>query len=308
MASTPLKPYTKPALTFEQQLANLEGRGLAVLNREAALRALSTISYYRLSGYWYPFRERVEGVPGDRFEAEATFENALSLYEFDRRLRLLVMDAIERIEVAIRTCVTYQLGHSYGAFGYEVAANFHPRFEHSLWITKLHEEVERSQDAFVKHYRDNYTGFPSLPVWMVTEIMSLGALSRLYGGMTHDDKRAVAEPLDLHHKRLHDWLHVLTYVRNACAHHSRLWNRELAIRADTRGGPEWRAPVTPRTDRLFYVLLMLRHLLRTHSNGDQWARECEALLNPMAEVPRWRIAMGFPERWLEHPVWTRTAA
>src|SRR6266571_3099430 len=308
MAATPLKPYTKPALTFDQQLAHLEARGLAVSNREGALQALSTISYYRLSGYWHPFRERVHGVLGDTFEAGATFEQALGLYEFDRRLRLLVLDAIERVEVAIRTSVTYQLGHRYGAFGYENAANFHPRFDHATWIVKLHEEIGRSQDAFVEHYRLTYTGFPSLPVWMVTEIMSLGALSRLYGGMDHDDKRAVADPLRLHHKRLLDCLHVLTYIRNVCAHHSRLWNRELAIRADTRGGPEWRAPITPRTDRVFYVLLMLRHLLRIQANGDRWARECEALLVPVAGVQRWRIAMGFPERWQEHLVWTGTAA
>lgn len=306
MASA-LKQYTKPALTFEQQLAHLEGRGLAVSNREAALQALSTISYYRLSGYWHPFRVRTQGVLAEAFEDDSSFEQALGLYEFDRGLRLLVLDGIERVEVAVRTAVTYRLGHQYGAFGYEDSANFHPRFDHAGWIGKFREEIGRSQDAFVEHYRQTYAGFPSMPVWMVTEIMSLGALSRLYGGMVHEDKRAVADPLGLHHKRLLDWLHVLTYVRNVCAHHSRLWNRELAIRADTRGGIEWRTPITPRTDRVFYVLLMLRYLLRAHANGDNWARECETLMLPMVEIPRWRAAMGFPEQWLEHPIWAGTA-
>jgi len=297
-------PYTKPALTFEQQLEHLQARGLEVTSPVRAIATLASISYYRLSGYWYPMRQRAPGGEVlNEFEPGATFDSAVGLYEFDRQLRLLVLDAIERVEVALRTVVTYHLGHRYGALGHENATNFHPRFEHAAWLAKLHDEVERSQDAFVTHYQRTYEGFPALPIWMVTEVMSLGSLSRLVRGLKPNDKRDVTAGFNLHPKRLEDWLHVLTYVRNVCAHHSRLWNRELAIRPDVKGGAEWLPPVTPRNDRIFYTLLMLRHLQRCSGNGDEWAKACEALLDPVTSIDRWRIAMGFPNEWLSHPVW-----
>ena len=302
---SPLVPYTKPALTFEQQLALLQVRGLSVSTPVQAIGALTSISFYRLSGYWYPMRRRSEGGNVfSEFEPGATFDTVINLYEFDRKLRLLVMDALERVEVLLRTTITYRLGHKYGALGHETASNFHPRFEHAIWITKLHDEVTRSQDAFVSHYKRSYEGFPALPIWMVTEVMSLGSLSRLVRGLKSEDKRAVADNFHLHPKRLEDWLHVLTYVRNVCAHHSRLWNRELAIRPDVKGSDEWLPPTTPRNDRVFYVLLMLRHLLRCSGGGEEWANTCESTLTAVTSIRRWSVAMGFPENWTGHPVWS----
>lgn len=298
------EPYRKPALTFDQQIARLQAVGMTIDQPAEAARALAAISYYRLSAYWYPFRDRdaAGNVLGD-IAPGTRFSQVLALYEFDRKLRLLVMDAIERVEVALRTTVTYHLGHRYGAFGHEVAGNFHPQFEHADWLAKLHEETSRAKDAFIVHFQQRYTGFPSLPIWMVTEVMSLGALSRLYRGMTNDDKRSVANVFHVHHKRLADWMHVLTYIRNVCAHHSRLWNRELAIRPDTSRDPQWSPPVTPRTDRIFYVLLMLRHLLRERGEVNGWKSDVEALILTVAAEPRWRTAMGLPENWTAHPVW-----
>lgn len=308
MASMSRVPYAKPALTFQEQLSTIQARGMTVSKSDVALRALSSISYYRLSGYWYPFRLRnSDGEASSDFESSVSFDDVLMLYEFDRRLRLLVLDALERAEVALRTAVTYELGHRYGPFGHEDAANFHPRFAHAGWIAKLHAEAARSQDAFVSHYCRRYASFPALPVWMLTEVMSLGSLSRLVQGLKSDEKRAMGTRFELHPKRLQDWLHVLTYVRNVCAHHSRLWNRELAIRPDLKGGKHWLPPLTPRNDRIFYVLLMLRHLLRCCANGNDWTSSCEALIDPMASVPRWRAAMGFPEDWTNRPLWKTEA-
>ena len=110
------KQYTKPALTLEQQLSLAQSRGLAVTNRKVALTTLERISYYRLSAYWHPFKKA-----DDTFESGATFEAALALYEYDRRLRLLLLDAIERFEIALRTVVTYTLAHAYGPFAHDDA-------------------------------------------------------------------------------------------------------------------------------------------------------------------------------------------
>jgi abortive infection bacteriophage resistance protein len=299
------KVYNKPALTFEEQLIKLESRGLIITDHNLAKHQLSTISYYRLSAYCYPYRVRsAKGTIENKFVPNTLFSEVISLYEFDRHLRLLLMDAIERIEIHLRTTVTYHLGHKYGPLGYVKSQNFHPRFKHEVWLSKLQEEVSRSSDEFVNHFKRTYTGFPELPIWMITELMSLGSLSFCYKGMSHEDKRAIANPLNIHYKTLGDWLHTITYVRNVCSHHGRLWNRELAIRPETRSPDKnWHPPVTPRNDRIFYILLILRFLLRKTTPDDQWKTACEDLIKPFSNKIQWRAAMVLPQSWLEHPLW-----
>ena len=302
--------YSKPALTFTEQIQHLESNGMFFDDKDKARKQLSYISYYRLSGYWYPFRLRNQAQQAtNQFESETLFESVMTLYEFDRNLRVLVLDAIERVEVALRTQFTYYIGHKYGAFGHTLANNFHPKFDHPKWLSKLEHEVNRSSDEFVKHYSQKYAGFPTIPIWMLTEVMSLGALSFGYSGLQNsarkqiEDKKSISQHFNLHHKRLGNWLHILTYVRNICAHHSRLWNRELAIRPDRTKEPEWTSPTTPRNDRIFYILLMLRHLLKAADNGNDWAEKINHLLDQVAGEKRWRAAMGIPENWREHPIW-----
>ncbi len=299
------KKYEKPALSFEQQLDKLVARGLVIRDRSSALQRLACISYYRLSAYWYPFRLRDDnGNITGNLEPDTTFEAIIQLYEFDRELRLSVLDALERIEIAIRTKLTYHLAHAYGPFAHTDAVYFHPGFNHNKWLTRIVDETCRSSDEFIRHYQNKYSGFPTVPIWMLTEVMSLGSLSFLYRGLLHTDKKVIADEFSLHHKQLADWLHTLTYIRNVCAHHSRLWNRELAIRSVQNKNLNWLPPVTPRNDRVFYILLMLKHLLNSSSNGDTWTDACTALLHPIVINDRWRIAMGMPESWEEHPVWS----
>ena len=243
------------------------------------------------------------------FEPDTYFDDVLFLYEWDRQFRSLLLNAIERVEIAVRTQFTYHIGHKYGAFGHTDAVNFHANFNHQSWLSKLEGEVRRSNDDFIRHYQSKYSGFPSVPIWMLTEVMSLGALSIGYRGLINDqksgieDKKAIAQHFDIHHKKLGDWLHTLTYVRNICAHHSRLWNRSLAIRPDKTKDKQWLPPLTPRNDRVFYILLMLRHLLRTIGHGEDWSQQTNQALEHLAHDKRWRTAMGIPDNWREHPIW-----
>lgn len=305
-----LVPYSKPPISFADQIIRLEQKGMNFNNKAQAETQLASISYYRLSGFWYPFRVRDEhNNVANLFEADTDFNHVIFLYEWDRQLRSLVMDAIERVEIAVRTQFTYHIGHTYGAFGHTHALNFHPKFKHQDWLNKLESEVLRSSDDFIRHYKSKYTEFPTVPIWMLTEVMSLGALSFGYGGLINDqkngieDKKAIAQHFNLHHKKLGDWLHTLTYVRNICAHHNRLWNRSLAIRPDTTKDHKWLAPITPRNDRIFYILLMLKHLLGATGNGNDWITNTNQLLEQLAHSGRWRSAMGLPEKWREHPLW-----
>ena len=300
-----MRTYDKQSLTFDQQLNLLKQRGMTVADDAHALHMLATVSYYRLSGYWYPLRQ-VSPSSGEllnAFRPNTTFSQVIELYEFDRALRSLVLDAIERIEISIRTQLTYHFGHTHGAFGHTDNDNFHPRFDHQKWLSSIESEAGRSRDQLIQHYRVTYMGFPRLPVWMATEVMSLGSLSFWYKGMVTADKRKVSGFYQLHPKRLQNWLHVITYVRNVCAHHSRLWNRDLAISPDRIREPDWLPPNTPRNDRIFYVFLMLRHLLKAINPTDNWYIQVKELATPIATVEGYRKAMGMPVEWNTHPLW-----
>jgi len=296
--------YRKPPTTIDQQLQQLKSRGLLIDGDELALFHLKTINYYRLSAYWHPFRKiEQDGVISDDFEVGTHFKDVIGLYEFDRRLRLQVMDAIERFEVYARALFAETIGHKYGTFGHTEATNFKPDFNHDSWLAKLQREAKRSSDAFVGHYKSKYDGFPNLPIWMVTELMSLGNLSFGYKGLKYTDKKTISDEFELHIPLLASWFHTLTYIRNVCSHHGRLWNRNLAIKPLIPREHNWEFSARMNKSGIFCVLLILRFLLRNVHVCDKWKKQMNDLLDPITQNEKWRKAMGMPEDWTNHPIW-----
>ena len=283
--------YNKKALAFKEQIKLLKNRGLIIENEEEAISFLSKVNYYRFSGYSYLFRSKE-----DKFLPDTTFDTIVSLYEFDRNLRLLVLDGIERIEIHIRTLVAYRLGHSLGAFGYCDSSHFKKKKEHKEWLEKADEEKERSSEVFVKHYNQKYKNEEHLPIWMVVEIISFGSLSRLYSSLKSNDRRKISENFKLHHKRLANWLYSLTSVRNISAHHGRIWNRGSI---NPKIDEDWKV----KNNHIFSILLIIRYLLKFSMSGDNWKEKCNHLIEPISQREDWSKAMGLPENWKDHPIW-----
>jgi abortive infection bacteriophage resistance protein len=291
-------PYAKPALKFDEQLARLEQRGMVIQDRDRALTTLSRISYYRLSAYWYPFR-----TSDTTFADGTTFEAALELYEFDRRLRLVVLDGVERAEILARTSITYELAHARHPFAHTEAQHFDAKFCHREWYEGVVAELGRATEGFLDHYRAKYDGFPRVPIWMASEVMSFGTLSKMYKGMITKDQAAVAKTLRVHQTFARTWLHTLSYVRNVCAHHGRLWNRELAIKPMIPTQlPEW-SPV--KNNRIYAILCILRHVTTPCHGGATWAERVRDLLHETdgADGQWQRAMMGVPTGWATHAFW-----
>jgi hypothetical protein len=150
--------YTKPALSFEQQANQLLNRGLQT-DRTRLIQILSRVSYYRLSAYWHPFKR-----PDESFAPDTTLDKVWRRYTFDRQLRLLVMDAIERVEVAVlRTLMVEHHARKYGPFGYRDARNFRPEFaglDHQRMVDEIDQATSRSREPFVDQFRAKYTSEP----------------------------------------------------------------------------------------------------------------------------------------------------
>lgn len=304
--------FDKPPLSLTDQVALWRSRGLQVADGPRAERYLDSIGYYRLSAYCLPFE--VPPAAGERrqhrFVPGTTFEQVLQLYIFDRKLRLLVIEAIERIEVAVRTRWAHAMSLRHGAHAHMDSTCFKDPWQHAKDLAHLAKEVQGSKETFIEHYRKTYT-VPFLPpIWAVVETMSLGALSHWVKN-TRDNtaKRSVAEGLDLPTVEVMEGvLHVLTPIRNACAHHSRLWNRRLPMKLPhiKRHARNLVPPDSPhhQAHHLYNPLALLAVMLKTMNPGTTWAVRLVHLLD--TELPPDRLsAMGFPQDWRTRPVWQK---
>lgn len=296
--------FSKTPLSFKDQVSLLEKRGLLIGDRDKAEYYLSHLNYYRLAAYCLPFEkdhnthQYVEGT---------TFDQVLDLYIFDRELRLLVLDAIERVEVSIRTHLAYTLAHKYGPHDYLNSALFKAKWPHAKNVRQLEIEFRNSREVFIRHLRKKYD--ESLPpIWATVEIMTFGQLSNWYANLSSGaDRNAIANVYDMDEINLVSFLHHLSTVRNVCAHHSRLWNREFTF---TFKLPRKRpsqllsvlnlSPTT--TKRIYNTLVVLDYLMLTISPDTHWKQRLIALLNKHLVADP--LSMGFPAHWHDLPNWS----
>jgi abortive infection bacteriophage resistance protein len=312
--------YNKPWLSHHEQLDLLKSRGLAVTDDARALDYLRRIGYYRLSGYWFAFRQRsepccawprrrtgkkgksvrVEHIALDAFKPGASFQDAVALYVFDKQLRLLVMDALERIEVAFRVDISHTLGE-YGPFAYLSPECLFDDFaqainqktgitDHQSWLQKQALMINRSKEEFIRHNKEKY-GLP-LPIWIACEVWDFGTLSTLYDGMRQQDQDRISARYGIHDGRvLASWLRSLNYLRNVCAHHSRLWNRNMVDQPKKPGSGEaplfeqaWQPGQEHRLARVFVLLCVIQQLLTTINPNSSWWQRLKDLLTAFPDL------------------------
>lgn len=326
--------YTKPWNSLDQQADKLAVRGVDVEPRERTINLLSRVGYYRLTGYLYPFRlsEQIIGAEGraetrilSAYRPGASIGHIEQVIDFDRRLRLLVMDGVERIEVAVRMRIGYVLGHR-SAFAHLDPGTFLPTFvaplvdtesglatgpsKHAEWMQRVDERRASSDEAFVAHFRNKYDD--QMPIWALTEILELGHLSRLYAGLADEDAQEIASAFGVPTKKLmSSWLASVNYVRNVAAHHARLFNRKL------QNAPKRpKAGVVPLLDHLrdesspkgafgvYNILAVVAYLLKSVDADAEWSRQLVALISQFPSSPALTIAsIGVPERWTDLDLW-----
>lgn len=324
--------YTKPWKSYPDQLNQLIDRGLKVTDRARALACLDRIGYYRLSGYWFAFRERSqplclldeqgrkpqkvreERIALDTFKDGATFQNAVDLYVFDKQLRLLAMDALERIEVALRVDIAHSLGRL-DRFAYLKPELLHQEFSskldkdsgvtrHHEWLGKHAQLIGRSREEFVRHNRSKY-GLP-LAIWVACEVWDFGTLSTLFHGMREAEQDAIARQYGVSNGRVFaTWLRSLNYLRNVCAHHSRLWNRNIVDQPKLPPAAEqawvrfFESDAHARA-RCFLLLRITRHLLSVMHPRSGWPDRMKAHLLAFPDLSHLGLnvsGMGAPQGW-----------
>ena len=315
--------YDKPALAPEDLVGRMAERGLEIPDRERAMRYLRHIGYFRLSPYSIPFQL---GRPDHAFRPGAAFDDVLDLYVFDRALRLLVMDALERVEVAVRAALTDHMSTAYAdPHWYVDATHFRHQGKHAglLKIVRDASEARLAGAAeptshpssvvhrsALEHYLLTYREPELPPSWLMVEALTLGQLSNLVDNLRlRSDRTAIAAHLGLTDPVLRSWLRTYVRVRNICAHHGRLWNVGIGVYPAIPASPaiSWlrgdRSLPSRSEKRLYPVLVSLQAVFDIVSPRSTWARRLHQLFS--SRPPMNLAGMGVPEGWAEDEFWAR---
>lgn len=308
--------YDKEPLTFENQADQLIGRGL-IASRDELIRRLEAVNYYRFSGYLYRFR--ISG--SEDFRPETTLAVIWRRYNFDRRLRMLLLDAIERIEVAVRIRFVYHFVHKYGAFGHLKKENL-PNLKiykqkrnlslkggkpcpHQQWLEKLKNEKRRASEKFVKKFNEKYGDLHEhLPLWMACELMTCETTMQFAYGMEKGLFSEVAKDFGFADEQLRSWMKAIFTIRNACAHHSQLLNRVVGVKPlipAKKREPYWHQEPKFASDRVGLLLTVSYVWLCKVSDTSSWKQRLFNLFSDYSEIPP--TDLGMPGTWQTHPLW-----
>ncbi len=302
--------YTKSYKTVEEQADLMIGRGL-VCNREKLIDRLEWINYYRLSGYLYPFRKK----DSDDFLENTNFDCVWNRYCFDRKLRLLMLDGIARIEIGIKTALVRVFTREYGAFGYTKFENL-PNLKKDKYeelIETMSRDMKNSRAQFVVSYKQKYDSEEHLPLWMAVELMTFGSMLKFYEGMSKNLQNEIASDFSQQKVRFISWLKSLNVVRNISAHHDRLWNRVLGVAPMLNPSNEakkreskWFFPVEIDNRRVFAIITLIIEMLSVMAPKSGWKKRLIDLLNQYPDIPL--RDMGFPDEWKKTPFFVKEFA
>lgn len=279
----------------------LQSRGLSISDTNKASHYLQTISYYRLSAYMHLLL--VIPKSNNQYRIGASFEQVMMLYRFDKKLRLLLFNEIEKIEIAIRTAIIDECTLIFNdPFWMTDSINYIVESKFRKTLDLIDHEIAKSHEDFIEHFRSTYSN-PYLPAWILSEILPLGVLTNLFMNLNNPQaKKKVALRFGLQLLVFISWVTVITLTRNACCHHARVWNKQNTITPmlPRRANYTW---ITQRSNplRIYFNLCIVKYFLGVVSPNNDMADKLKALLvsYPLVDI----TAMGFPVDWDKEQLW-----
>ena len=300
--------YAKTPLSIEQQIAKLKQQGLVIKNDTFAADVLSNISYYRLKAYSFPFQDCEDQL---FIKDDINFVDIVSLYRFDCRLRTLIFHALAKIEISLRTKLireySIETGNSHWFTDKSLYFNL-DKFD--FIMEKIGDDVNRSDEDFIKHYQAKYSSPDLPPAWMTLETLSFGNISKLIANLDCKSTpyKNVSMAFGLPNSFiLENWIYSFSVLRNYCAHHSRIWNRRFHV--------EMKLPyntVFPFIDKkmlssihknkLFAVLSSIQYIIKIISPENDLKNTLIKTISEGGKLLQIKD-MGFPENWQTFGVW-----
>lgn len=291
--------FDKPPLDLDQLVELLKKRGLNIDDVTIVKYYLQFIGYYRLSAYFLSFQDGSNSNSRHQFQQNTTFTQILDLYIFDRKLRLLVLDAIERIEVAIKASISNTMSQKSNAHWFMDKNNFQTDFNHQDFIEKLKKDIEQNKrEEFINHYRNKYHSPELPPSWMTFEILSFGKVSFIFKKLELQSRKEIAKLFGLDEKIMSSWLHSISYFRNLCAHHCRIWDRTFTIKP--KQAKAYKEYLT-QNNKLYAQLAIIQILMQKITIDSHWSDNLKTLIQEYTSIPI--QDMGFPQNWDNSTLW-----
>lgn len=281
--------YTKPAATYQEQLDILKSRNLIVPDEDKAIKYLKSIGYFRLNGYWLTLCSNK-----DLFCVNTTFDQIIDIYNFDYKLKVIIFDLLEIVEVNLRALISHNFAISNNPLSHYDITNFKNKTWYEKWISEFETQVEKAKirkEPFVSHYVNKYESI--FPIWTALEMTSFGTLSKFYNNLDNVLKNKISkENYSLQFEYLVNYIYVFSVVRNMCAHNCRLYDRQLAIT------PKLSKKERPSIDNryIYSVIYVAGKIITDTDKWEEQKKEIKKLvLHYQNRVDLKKV--GFPDDW-----------
>ena len=300
---THLIPFNKQFSSSAELVTLLRSRGMYIEEEQKAEDYLDNIGYYRLSAYMYPLLKTPKTA--HVFKNDATFKKVMMLYRFDKKLRLLMFNEIEKIEIAVRRAVMQIPAEmTNDPFWLTTSTYFLDNAKFNETMRAINGEYAKSREEFIQHFKNTYSN-PFPPSWILGELLTIGNVNAIYRNIKQNRiRKRIAKKFGLQMGVFESWMTVIAVTRNACGHHARVWNKRNAMPPAVPSNPAGRWITLP-TDpmRTYFDLCVIKYLLNVISPSNDMLSKMQSLF---AEYPEVDLrALGFPSgNWQDEPLWS----
>jgi len=287
--------YTKPPLSIHNQIKLLKKRKLVINDEDRTAIYLKNINYYHLSAYFKFFQTN------DVFKKNTSFEDVLNIYVFDQKLRLLILDLLERIEKSFKCRMAYEIAVKNSDSHWILNRDLFLNKRYDKFIIPSLKEIKKSKEQCIIHYYNKYSYPKHPPIWIMIEVLSFGNCVTIYRQLKRGEQKIVARSYGLDSIFIVNWMHALSRLRNICAHHSRLWNSNINMKlkqVHDKYGKFFENKHTKRNSYtpIFDYLVILQIILCKIYPGSTWDERLAVLI----DEHKINIShMGFPSDWKE---------
>jgi abortive infection bacteriophage resistance protein len=322
--------YLKAPISPADLIIKLKTQGLTFVDETKAQVDIAKIGYFRFRGYLHPY---IDSATHPRtFIPNATFEKALDMYLFDDALRKLVFNILPFVEIALRSTLDATMCNlTNHGFWYLEKSWYNTKPTSNSFpekvIQSLYSNFSRSSEAYATHYHNNYynskapnyKGMP--PFWVIGELTTLGQIVTIYDDLKENapsfpitstaPKSTVLDKMShtlgaTHYRDLISWMYSIRDMRNICAHHGRLWNRNLRAPSNIKSKVSIPFPIVntkDKTNTVYAALVALRLICKAKGIDDEIKNRLTLAFNTYPEARNHLYAMGIPERWDEDHIW-----
>lgn len=302
-----LLKQAKPFLDYDEQVDQLRARGMVIEDRQRAIRKVTQVGYYRLSGYWHGARYFTQDgrtrVYRDEFRPGTSFDAVYDFYLFDKKLRLELLDALERIEVYFRTVTAHELGRSnslchldkknFSRDAFSSAGQTGKVPSYDAWLVNHEKRIKESHEDSIVSHRN--AGKP-IPIWVAAEVWDFGSLSKFYSMLNGKNQDLICNRIGITERNvLEIWLINLYVLRNRCAHHSRVCNRTnpRTLKLPKKGYFNLIGLNNTGLDRIYGLITVIWFLLKQIAPSSDWILRIANLFDQKPDVPGFGfLAMG----------------